>query len=103
MASKIGKSGIRVPPQNIEAEAALLGSIMLRPEAINEVLDIIKPESFYSEKYRLIFKTMLELTSKSSPIDLLSLKSRLDEKALLDQVGGSTFLAELVSSRFARE
>lgn len=87
-----------MPPQNIEAEAALLGSIMLRPEAINEVLDIIKPESFYSEKYRLIFKTMLELNSKSSPIDLLSLKSRLDEKSLLDQVGGSSFLAELVSN-----
>lgn len=92
------KQKLRIPPQNIEAEAALLGSIMLRPEAVNEVLDLVKPESFYSEKYRIIFRTMLELFSKSTPIDLLSLRSRLGEKNLLEQIGGSSFLAGLVSN-----
>ena len=89
---------MRIPPQNTEAEAALLGSIMLRPEAVNEIIDIVKPESFYSEKNRLIFKVMMELFTKNSPIDLLSLSSRLSEKSLLEQVGGTAFLAELVQS-----
>ncbi|MBI2475728.1 MAG: replicative DNA helicase [Candidatus Taylorbacteria bacterium] len=96
--SNFSKQKLRVPPQNIEAEAALLGSIMLRPEAINEIIDIIKPESFYAEKNRLIFKVMMELFGKSAPIDLLSLSSRLQEKDLLEQIGGAAVLAELVQS-----
>lgn len=92
----IRKTNLRVPPQNIEAEAALLGSIMLRPEAFNEIFDVVKPESFYSEKHRIIFRTMMELFSKSAPIDILSLSSRLQEKELLEQIGGSSFLAELL-------
>ena len=54
--SNFSKQKLRVPPQNTEAEAALLGSIMLRPEAVNEIIDVVKPESFYSEKHRLIFR-----------------------------------------------
>jgi replicative DNA helicase len=87
---------LRIPPQNIEAESALLGSIMLRPEAINEVFDFVRADSFYSEKHKIVFQTMLELFSKSTPIDLLSVSSRLQEKGLLEQIGGSSFLAELV-------
>lgn len=90
------KNGLRVPPQNTEAESALLGSIMLRPEAINEIIDFVKADSFYSERHRIIFNTMMELFSKSTPIDLLSLSSRLGEKNLLEQVGGAPFLTELV-------
>jgi len=89
---------MRIPPQSLESEKALLGSIMLRPEAINDIVDIIKDNSFYAEKHRLIFKTMLELLSKSTPIDLLSLSHRLKEKKLLDQVGGNTYLSEIVES-----
>ncbi len=92
------KKHLRVPPQNIEAESALLGSIMLRPEALNEIFDVVKPESFYSEKHKIVFKEMMELFSKSNPIDLLSLSSRMKEKDLLDQIGGSSFLAELVQA-----
>jgi len=87
---------LRIPPQNIEAESALLGSIMLRPEAINEVFDFVRADSFYSEKHKIVFQTMLELFSKSTPIDLLSVSSRLQERGLLEQIGGSSFLAELV-------
>ena len=92
------KSKLRIPPQNVQAEAALLGSIMLRPEAIHEILDVAKAESFYSEKFRAIFKVMMELFSKNTPIDLLSLSSRLEEKGMLEQIGGSSFLAELVQN-----
>jgi len=90
------KQKLRVPPQNTEAESALLGSIMLRPEAINEIIDFVHADSFYSERHRIIFKTMMELFSKSTPIDLLSISSRLQEKNMLEQVGGASFLAEIV-------
>ena len=89
---------IRVPPQNIESEKALLGSIMLRSESIEEIMDIIRPESFYSEKHRLIFRAMTDLFSKNEPIDLLTLSSRLKERELLDQTGGMSYLTELVNA-----
>src|SRR3989338_9842979 len=90
-------SNLRLPPQSLEGEMALLGSIMLRPDAIYEVIDIVTPQSFYFDKHALIFETMLELFSKHQPIDILSLSSRLKEKDLLERVGGTTFLTELSS------
>ncbi len=92
------KSHLRIPPQSLEAETALLGSIMLRPEAMYEVIDIISRDAFYSEKNRIIFDAMFELFRKSNPIDLLSVSSRLKEKNQLDQIGGATFLSSLVGS-----
>jgi replicative DNA helicase len=92
----IGK-GMRVPPQNLEAEMSLLGSIMLRPEAIFDIMDIISADSFYSEKHRVIFSTMMELFQKRSPIDLLSVSSKLKEKGWLEQIGGNTYLTEIVN------
>src|SRR3989338_3641380 len=88
---------LRIPPQNLEAEMALLGSIMLRPEALYDVVDIISLDSFYSEKHRIIFETMMELFTKREPIDLLSVSSRLKEKGWLDQIGGNTYLTEIVN------
>jgi len=88
---------VRIPPQSIEAERALLGSIMLRPEVMHDIMELINPACFYVEKHRLIYTTMLELFSKSRPIDLLSLSSRLEEREILDQVGGSSYLTELVN------
>jgi len=89
-------SPLRVPPQDVQAEQALLGSIMLRPETMHDVTDIITAESFYSDKHRIIFISMLDLFGKSEPIDLLTVSSRLKEKKQLDQVGGSSYLSELV-------
>lgn len=89
---------LRVPPQNLDAEVALLGSIMLRPESLFDIIDIISKDSFYSEKHRIIFETMMELFTKRSPIDLLSVSSKLKEKGWLDQIGGNTYLTEIVNS-----
>ncbi len=89
---------LRIPPQALEAEMALLGSIMLRPDVINEVMDFINSESFYSEKHRVVFKSMMELFSKSNPIDLLSLSSVLRDKGTLDNIGGAAYLTELVNT-----
>ena len=97
--AKTAKGGeYRVPPQSIEGEQALLGSIMLRPEAMYEITDTITPQAFYAEKHRLIFETMVELFNKHEPIDMLSLSSRLEEKELLQQVGGNEYLTELTNA-----
>lgn len=88
---------LRVPPQNIESEKALLGSIMLKPEGMHDIIDIISPDAFYAEKHRIIFDVMLELFSKGNPIDVLSLSSRLKERNQLEQTGGNSYLPELVT------
>ena len=77
---------------------ALLGSVMLRPDALHDISDIITLDSFYSEKHRIVFETMMELFSARSPIDLLSVSSRLKEKGWLDQIGGNTYLTEIVNA-----
>ena len=91
------KKILRVPPQNIDSEKALLGSIMLKPEILNDISIIITNNSFYVEKHRLIYKTILELFAKNEPIDILSISSRMKEKNMLEQIGGRSYLAELVN------
>jgi len=97
MVQSIKKTVTRIPPNNIDSERALLGSIMLRPEAIHEIMEIIKADSFYSEKHRIIFQAMGELFQKNEPIDLLTLSARLTEKNQLEQISGTSYLTELVN------
>ena len=94
---KNGKNGLRVPPQNIDSEKAVLGSIMLRKDAMHEIEDVLVPDSFYAEKHKIIFNSMLDLSSKNEPIDVLSLSTKLGEQKLLENIGGNKYLAELVN------
>src|SRR3989338_5747368 len=87
--------GLRLPPQHLESEQALLGAIMLRTESLYDISEILFPESFYAEKHRIIYAAMLDLMGRRDPIDLLTLSTRLEEKAQLENVGGRTYLAEL--------
>ena len=87
---------LRIPPQSLEAEKALLGSIMIRPEVMHDIIDIVDSKSFYSDRHKVIWSTMAELHSKAIPIDLLSLSSRLKEKEILEQAGGMSYLTEIV-------
>jgi replicative DNA helicase len=87
----------RIPPQNIDAERALLGSVMLKEGAIHDITDIVNPDSFYVEKNRSIYRAILDLVNSASPIDLLSVANRLKELHELERVGGNAYLAELVS------
>jgi len=98
MATETRKINIRIPPQNTESEMALLGSIMLRPEVLPEIMDMLVPEAFYSQKHRTIFSAMQDLYKRQEPIDLLTLSSRLKESGDLDRVGGASFLTEVVNS-----
>ena len=87
---------LRIPPQSLEAEKALLGSIMMRTDMMHEVVDIVNEQAFYSDRHRLIWLAMMELHSKANPIDLLSLSTRLKEKNILENVGGMSYLTEIV-------
>lgn len=91
-------SAIRVPPQNLESERAFLGSLLLRPEAMYEVMDVVHSDAFYADKHRIIFDAILDLISRREPVDMLTLSARLNEKGQLDKIGGKGYLAELVNN-----
>lgn len=86
----------RVPPQNIEAEEALLGGLLLDPEAMTRVVDILRPEAFYISDHQEIFRTALMLHGQGKPIDLTSMSAWLQDHGKLEKVGGQARLAQLV-------
>ncbi len=88
----------RVPPQSLESERALLGALLLKPDVIHDVSDLIQSDSFYAEKHRLIFGAMSELSQRGEPIDLLTLSERLSNQGLLERTGGRAYLAELAAA-----
>jgi len=85
----------RKPPQAIPLEEACLGAILLEKEAIIEVLDILRPDSFYLDSHQLVYKAMLRLFEKSQPIDMLTVAEELRKSGDLEAVGGSYFLVDL--------
>lgn len=91
------KSELRVPPHSIEAEQSVLGALMLDKEAVIRVADILRKEDFYKDAHGIIYQAMLDLYEEREPIDVLSVSNKLEEKKLLDVVGGSGYLASLVS------
>ena len=88
----------RLPPQDLGAEQAVLGSLMLRPDGMYEVADVVTAPDFYAEKHRRVFKAMAELSEKHEPIDLVSVTGALKANQELEQIGGSNYLAELAGS-----
>jgi replicative DNA helicase len=91
-------SQLRIPPHDLEAEQAVLGALMLRPAAIHEITDLLVPEMLYARKHSILFKTILELSNKNEPIDVLSVASLLKEKKCLDDIGGNAYLNELMGN-----
>ncbi|WP_457576553.1 replicative DNA helicase [Desulfomarina sp.] len=87
----------RMPPQNIEAEQAVLGSILLKADTFGKVLEIIKPEDFYKDGHRLIFEVMIDLFEKNEPQDVLTVSNLLRDTNRLEEAGGATYLATLTS------
>ena len=89
---------IRVPPQNLEAEQSVLGSLMLDREAITRIADQLSPDDFYDHRHELIYLAMLELYEARSSIDILTVSNRLEAKKELERIGGTTYLTEIVNS-----
>lgn len=87
----------RLPPQNIEAEQSVLGSLMIDKNAIIKVADLITPEDFYKNTHGKIFSAMLYLYENHEPIDLLSVSNRLKEMEQLEQIGGNPYLASIAN------
>lgn len=85
----------KLPPQNLEAEQSVLGSLMIDKNAIIRIADMINPDDFYKNAHGKIFSTMLYLYEHHEPIDLLSLSNRLTETEELEQIGGQEYLASL--------
>ncbi len=86
----------RIPPQNLEAEEAILGGILLDPEAITRVLDILRPEAFYISAHQEIYRCCMALHHQGAPTDLMSVVTWLVDRGLIDKVGGQSKLVQLV-------
>ncbi|HEX4475667.1 MAG TPA: replicative DNA helicase [Polyangiaceae bacterium] len=85
----------RVPPHDLDAEAAVLSSVLLSTEAFDGVADILRPEHFYSEANRRIFEVIVDLQSTGKPVDVVSVASVLRDRERLQQIGGTPYLAQL--------
>jgi len=83
------------PPANAEAEQSVLGAILVRPEVMDRIADVIVPEDFYREAHGRIYKAMLDLYGKGEPVDLVTVSALLKERGQLEGVGGPAFLAGL--------
>ncbi len=85
----------RLPPQSVEAEQSVLGSILIDRDAIIEVADFLKPEDFYRQAHGQIFSAMLDLSERREPIDVVTVADALDRGGALEAVGGRAYLGEL--------
>lgn len=88
--------GNRIPPQSLDAERAVLGSIMLRIEALHEATNFITSDMFYANKHGIIFEAMLTLNKNGEPIDVLTVTEKLRDLGQLDNVGGALYVSSLV-------
>lgn len=90
-------AGAKLPPQNSDAEASLLGAILIDADAVVKIADVVRPEDFYEERHRRIYEAILNLYDKHSPIDVLTLSDQLKGSGFLDMAGGSSYLTELTN------
>jgi replicative DNA helicase len=86
------------PPQNLGAEAGLLGSILIDSDAITRVADMLTPDDFFDGRHQRIYAAMVSLYEKRSPIDVLTLTNQLQENSELDTVGGASYVTELANT-----
>ncbi len=89
--------GAKIPPQNTEAEASLLGAILIDTDAIVKIADSVSKDDFYDDRHKRIFEAAIQLYEKHSPIDVLTLSDQLKGTGFLDMVGGPSYLTELTN------
>ncbi|NLP36958.1 MAG: replicative DNA helicase [Firmicutes bacterium] len=87
----------RVPPQNLEAEQSVLGSMLIDREAIVIASELVRPTDFYREGHQKIFEAMLALSERGEPVDLITLSEELEQQNLLETVGGISYLTTLAN------
>jgi replicative DNA helicase len=87
---------LKVPPQFLEGERAILGGLLIDNDAVPKVVAVLSPDDFYREAHRNVFKTITELFENNEPVDWLTLTARLKDQGILEAVGGTPFLTELI-------
>lgn len=85
----------KVPPHDLEAEQAVIGSMLTDNDAVISSIEVLKPEDFYREDNKIIYTAMVNLYNRAEPIDLITVKSELESMGKFDQVGGIEYIAEL--------
>ncbi|MDP4001097.1 MAG: replicative DNA helicase [bacterium] len=88
----------RIPPQNVEAEQSVLGSLLLDKDAVIKIADTCSAEDFYDDKHALIYRAILKLFDERSSIDILTVSNKLDEGGSLGKIGGMSYLTTLVNT-----
>ncbi|WP_313627870.1 replicative DNA helicase [Enterococcus italicus] len=85
----------RIPPQDIEAEQAVLGAIFLDNDTIVDAMEILEPRAFYRRAHQIIFQAMIQLNDRNEAIDVITLKAELESTQSLEDIGGILYLTEL--------
>ncbi len=98
MATMHQQLDVKVPPQNLEAERSVLGSMLIDDEAIGIVLENIDEVYFYEEGHRQIYRTIIDLYNDHKNVDLITLSDKLKSEGLLESVGGVSYLTQLIDS-----
>jgi len=88
----------RVPPQNLDAEQGVLGSMLLDRDAIARVVELLRAEDFYRDAHRRIYEAVTDLFERGEPVDLITVTDRLRDKGQLDDVGGASYVTSLLSA-----
>lgn len=95
--SEFGEALGKIPPQAVDLEEAVLGALMLEKDALSNVIEVLKPQSFYKEVHSEIFNAIVELFNNAEPVDLLTVTNQLRKSGKLDSVGGAYYITELTS------
>ncbi len=83
---------LKIPPYSLEAEQSVIGSLIIDRDSFILIWDLLVPDDFYSDSNKIIFEVILDLFKNSKPIDLLTVKERLDDKKMLDKIWWITYL-----------
>ena len=93
----ISESLGKLPPQALDLEEAVLGALMLEKNALNAVVEFLKPEHFYSEMHKEIYNAIIDLFKASDPVDMRTVVNQLRKSGKIELVGGAYYIAELTS------
>jgi replicative DNA helicase len=88
----------RVPPSDLDAEAAVLSSVLLEPASFDQVQEFLAPDHFYADANRRVYEAVVELSSNGRPVDVVSVAGFLRDRGRLDQIGGTPYLAQLADA-----
>jgi replicative DNA helicase len=98
MRAQLDTATFKLPPQNLEAEQSILGGVLIENDALNTVVEFLEEGDFYREVHQKIFHSMITLSERNEPLDLITLTNELKKKKELDEIGGASYLVSLVEA-----